>query len=116
MRKISRIISVIFISLLSSSVYASTPVIDDRQKHQKQRIERGVSSGELTRKETRHLVKGQAELTRMERRAKADGIVTKYERARLHNKANAESAKIANNKHDKQKQPKAKKQISRAAH
>ena len=109
MQKITKIISVISISLLSSSLLAGTPVIDDRQKHQKQRIKQGVNSGELTKKETKRLVKGQAELRRMERRAKADGIVTNHEHFRLHNKANTESAKIANNKHDKQKRPKAQK-------
>ncbi len=93
--------------IFTGSVFAGTPAVDKREKNQKQRIAQGVKSGELTAKETVRLAKGQKELRQMERRAKADGIVTTKERARLHNKANKESAKIKHNKHDKQKTPKA---------
>lgn len=86
---------------------AGTPVLNDRQANQKARIVQGAKSGELTKKETARMVRGQAQLQRMENRAKADGVVTKKEKAKLHHKANKESAKIYRNKHDGQKRPKA---------
>jgi hypothetical protein len=91
----------------SGFAVAGTPGVDKREKNQKHRIVQGVKSGELTARETAKLVKGQKQLKHMERRAKADGVVTKKERIRLHHKANKESAKIKHNKHDKQKRPKA---------
>ncbi|TQV89055.1 hypothetical protein [Aliikangiella coralliicola] len=94
--------------LLSSQTFAETPKLDARQANQKNRIIQGIDSGELTKKEANRLVQGQRELNRMEKRAKSDGIVTKKEKARLHNKADKESAKIAKNKHDRQKRAKAK--------
>ncbi len=97
--------------LLVSLVFVTDQVLatslDQKQQNQRQRIKQGVVSGELTKKETKRLVKGQKQLNRMERRAKADGVVTRKERARLHKKANRESAKIAKNKHDRQKRDKA---------
>ncbi|MCW8877254.1 MAG: hypothetical protein OQK51_09350 [Kangiellaceae bacterium] len=89
-------------SLFSGQLLAGTPVLNERQDNQETRIKQGVKSGELTKKETRKLVKGQAKLQKMENRAKADGIVTKKERAKLQHKANKESAKIYKNKHDRQ--------------
>ena len=91
----------------NSQVLAGTPVLNERQANQKARIAQGVKSGELTKKETARAVQGQIQLQRMENRAKADGKVTKKERARLQHKANKESAKIYRNKHDVQKRPKA---------
>ena len=91
----------------SGQVFADTPKLDNRQDNQKARIAQGVKSGELTKKETARMVKGQKQLQKMENKAKADGVVTKKERARLQHKANKESAKIYRNKHDKQKRPKA---------
>jgi hypothetical protein len=83
---------------------SATPVIDERQKAQKFRIIQGVKTGELTTKETRKAVKGQRQLRKMERRAKADGKVTAKERIRLHKKATKESTKIKRDKHNNQKQ------------
>lgn len=90
------------ITIFTASTLAGTPNIDKRENHQKKRIAQGVKSGELTARETKRLAKGQKQLHRMEKRAKADGVVTKIERARLQHKANKESAKIYRNKHDRQ--------------
>ena len=90
------------IGLFSGQLLAGTPVLNERQDNQKARIKQGVKSGELTKKETKRLVKGQAQLQKMEAKAKSDGVVTKKERARLQHKANKESAKIYKNKHDGQ--------------
>ena len=99
------IITAVLMLIASQSTFAAskTPGVDKRQKNQKVRIVQGVKSGELTKKETARLVKGQKQLRKMERKAKADGVVTKKERAVLHAKANKESRKIKRNKHDRQK-------------
>lgn len=88
--------------VIAAPVYAGTPVLDRREHHQVQRIKQGVRSGELTRRETAQLVKGQYQLRRMEARVKSDGEITPRERARLQHKANVESRKIYRQKHDNQ--------------
>lgn len=83
-----------------SSAHAGTPRVDRRQSHQAERIREGVRSGQLTRAETRGLVRGQAHVRRMERRAKADGVVTPRERARLTQAQNVQSRRIARARHN----------------
>ncbi len=106
MKSISTMITVTGLLFIGQAI-AGTPILNERQHNQKHRIIQGVKSGELTKKETRRALKGQAQLQRMEYRAKSDGVVTRKERGRLHYKANKESARIAKNKHDKQKRPRA---------
>ena len=81
---------------------AGTPVIDQREQRQEERIDQGVASGELTRREARRLEAQQTHIDRMENRAKADGVVTGRERARIHQTQDRASARIARNKHDRQ--------------
>lgn len=86
---------------------SSTPRIDHRQENQRDRIRQGVSSGELTRRETVHAVRDQRHIHRMERRAKADGTVTCRERARIHHEQNRANRSLRHNKHDAQARPRA---------
>ncbi len=88
--------------VLASTAMAGTPVLNERQHNQAQRIGQGVRSGELTRPETRRLVRGQRELRRDERMAKSDGVVTDRERAMLQREANQQSRRIYRQKHDAQ--------------
>jgi hypothetical protein len=88
--------------IVAGPVLAGTPVLDQREQNQAQRIRQGVNSGELTRPETRRLVRGQARLHRHEAIAKRDGEVTARERARLHRQANVQSRRIYRQKHDAQ--------------
>lgn len=85
----------------------STPRIDQRQEHQRDRIRQGAVSGELTRRETRHAVHDQRHIKRMERRAKADGTVTCRERTRIHHEQNRASRSLHRNKRDAQAKPRA---------
>jgi hypothetical protein len=89
-------------ALVSGPIFAGTPGLDQREHRQAQRIRQGVHSGELTRPETRRLVRGEARLHRHEAAAKADGVVTARERARLQHEANVESKRIYRQKHDAQ--------------
>ena len=96
--------SVIAAALAAISVpaMAGTPRLDAHEHNQRERIVRGVRSGELTRPEARRLIAGERRLHRHERHAKSDGIVTPGERARLQQNANRMSKRIYRQKHDPQ--------------
>ena len=81
---------------------ANTPRVDQRQANQEQRIDQGVASGSLTQREANRLDRGQQRVDNMENRAKADGVVTRGERARLHQAQDVQSRRIYNQKHDRQ--------------
>ncbi len=87
----------------SAPLFAGAPGVDQRQANQRARIVDGVRSGELTRPETRRLVRGERKLHRQERRVKADGEVTAGERARLQRNASRMSKRIHRQKHDRQR-------------
>ncbi len=80
----------------------STPRIDQRQQNQQQRIDQGVKSGQLNRKEAARLEKGQARIQKMENKATADGKVTAKERARIAKAQDREGRRIIRETHDKQ--------------
>lgn len=84
---------------------AATPGVDQRQSRQEKRIDQGVASGELNRRETRRLQREQAAVDRAETKAKADGTVTAAERRRLHQMQNRSSRDIRRQKHDAQPAP-----------
>ena len=90
------------ICLATSTAFAqSTARVDDRQANQAARIEQGKASGELTPREAARLQRGQRHVQRMENRALADGRVTGAERARIEGAQDAQSARIARQKHDR---------------
>jgi uncharacterized membrane protein YebE (DUF533 family) len=82
----------------------STPVIDKREARQEARIEQGEKSGALTPRETARLERGQAHVQNMEANAKADGVVTRQERAKIGHAQNVQSRNIHRQKHDAQHQ------------
>jgi hypothetical protein len=89
-------------AILSAPALAgdSTPRVDTRQENQKERIQQGVSSGELTRHETRTAIEGQRHVNRMENRATSDGVVTAKERLRLEHAQDRQSGLIYGLKHN----------------
>lgn len=78
----------------STEAQTVTPKVTKRQVNQQKRIHQGVKSGELTRKEVVHLQKQQAHIQRTKKRVKADGVVTKRERAKLHRKQTRASKNV----------------------
>ena len=101
-------ISSLFVAVLAAFsvpvlAQTNTPGVDQRQAQQQQRIDQGVSSGQLTGKEAARLEKGQERVQTMEDKAKADGTVTAKERARLQHAQNQQSAKVYRQKHDRQR-------------
>ncbi len=90
--------------LFPAAVFAqdNTPRVDQRQANQEQRIDQGVASGALTEREANRMERGQQHVENMESRAKADGVVTRRERVRLHEAQTVESRRIYAQKHDRQ--------------
>ncbi len=86
-----------------ASAHTNTPNIDKREANQQSRIQQGVASGQLTKRELNRLENGQARVQSAEAIAKADGKVSKKERARLQRMEDKQSARIFNEKHDAQK-------------
>ena len=93
--------------IMSGMVFAQaeTPVIDQRQANQDQRIDQGVASGQLNEREANRLNRQQEHVNKMEDRAKSDGAMTKRERARIGAAQNRASHHIAREKHDRQGKP-----------
>jgi hypothetical protein len=77
-------------------------IIARRQDRQEDRIDQGIKSGELTRREAARLERGQAHLNRMENRALADGKITQGEFRRIEHSQNVQSHPIYRQKHDRQ--------------
>lgn len=88
----------------SSMVYAqaNTPGIDQRQANQERRIDHGIATGQLTEREATRLGRLQQHIDNLENKAKADGTVTKGERARIAAAQDRASVRIAHEKHDRQ--------------
>lgn len=83
----------------------ATPRLDQREANQQNRINQGVASGQLTPREAGRMQNRANRLEANEQRAKADGVVTRHERKRLHREANRNSRKIHRQKHDAQHSP-----------
>lgn len=81
------------------------PGVNQRQHNQQDRIQQGVKSGELTRGEAHRLEGEQRNIRREERAYKADGQLTRAERADLHHDQNRASRDIYQQKHDAQRRP-----------
>jgi hypothetical protein len=77
--------------------------IDQREANQQQRIQQGISSGQLSPKEATRLERQEGRIAAQEDRMKADGKLSKAERARLNREQNRESKRIYRQKHDAQK-------------
>lgn len=90
--------------LFASMAYAQadTPVVDQRQANQEQRIDRGLAGGQLTDREANRLNNQQGHINKIEDKAKSDGVVTKKERAKLHAAQDRAPRHIAREKHDRQ--------------
>lgn len=90
------------IAPLAAFAQAATPGVDQRQANQEARIQQGVNSGALTQREEARLDRGQQHVQNLEDRTKADGVVTRRERARLQQAENVQSRRIYRQKHDAQ--------------
>jgi hypothetical protein len=81
------------------------PGVNARQHHQRERVQQGVRSGELTHEEAKGVREDRREIRQKEREYKSDGKLTASERADLHRDQNEASREIYKEKHDDEKRP-----------
>jgi hypothetical protein len=84
----------------TTNAQTGTPKVDARQENQKERIQDGVRSGEITKPEAKKLRAQQKHIRKTERAMKADGQMTKKERKVLDNKQDRASQNIKHENHD----------------
>lgn len=87
-------------ALVGSTTVASAGSIDRREHRQAHRIYHGIANGSLSFHEARALVRGQVRIHAMERMARADGIMTPYERWKIQSYQDWQSARIWQKKHN----------------
>lgn len=89
--------------LFGGGAYAQSMYsIDQRQDYQQDRIEQGIRSGQITRSEAYRLEQGERAIDRAQARARADGVVTPQERARIERMTDREGRAIYRESHDSQ--------------
>jgi hypothetical protein len=101
--KTIQIAAIAIISAFAIPAFAqstNTPNVTKREVHQQKRIANGVASGALTAQETLNLEKREAKIEADKQAAKADGVVTRAERAKLQGEENRVSKKIYQKKHN----------------
>jgi uncharacterized membrane protein YebE (DUF533 family) len=100
---IKTVIAAAALAALSVGAFAqstATPAADKRQANQEKRIEAGEKSGALNATEANRMQKQQNAVDKVEANAKADGVVTKGERAKIHKVQKKTSQDIYKQKHD----------------
>ena len=100
MNKAIMLCAVLVLGSAFASAQTATPRVTKRQLKQQARIEQGVKSGELTPGETKRLELQQAKIQADKKNAKADGVVTPAERAKLAREQNRANRKIYRLKHN----------------
>lgn len=102
MKQLPIIVGALAVVLAGLAAAQQTNTLDQRQARQQQHINQGTASGQLTAKEASRLQQREAKLANDEAAAKADGVVTRAERRKLHREANHNSHAIRRQKHDRQ--------------
>lgn len=74
--------------------------VNAREHHQRERIEQGVRSGQLTRDELKEIHAEQREIRKEEREYRSDGKFTREERADIQRELNQSSRNVYEEKHD----------------
>jgi hypothetical protein len=102
MKLVTKSVAVLAVLLFAGTAFAGRPGINKRQHNQHKRIVQGFRSGELTKREVYRLKKEQRRIAKKERKFKADGELTRRERAILHHDLKHASGHIYREKHDRQ--------------
>ena len=90
-----------FIAALLVMIFAATSVDAQTIRNDRTRIKQGVRSGELTRHETRRLVRQQRETRQDVRAAKRDGVITPVERREIRQDERKTDRQIYRAKHNR---------------
>jgi len=103
MTKFKTAIAIAVGTLFAGAAFAqSNYSIEQRDRIEQARIERGIESGRLTPREAARLQSERAQVERLERRARADGVLTQGERARIDHAQDRLSRDISREAHDRQ--------------
>lgn len=110
MTVVRSLISIALLSLAAGTVHAGwadsqEQRVDQRQERQTGRIESGIESGQLTRREQLRLEHQQARTARLEQRIEADGRVTGKEALRMEKRQDHNSRTIKRARNDGQARP-----------
>ena len=89
--------------LAVSTTALSAPTIHERMDHMEVRIQRGLKTGDLTRREADRLREELREIKRREDRMRSDGRLNDRERARLHEDLDRLDRHITREKRDEQR-------------
>ncbi len=92
-------LATLMIALPATASAAAPPA--KRQVNQAARIDQGVRSGQLTRRETARLVREQRKINRTKKRMWSDGHLSVRERAKLNRMQNRASRHIYRAKHNR---------------
>jgi hypothetical protein len=93
------------IALGTVSAQTKSPRVDRRERRQNARIEEGVKSGELTKREAATLNAQQEKIKKDEMKAKADGTLSPAERMKLKREQNRANRRIFRKKHNDVEKP-----------
>jgi hypothetical protein len=103
MNNLKTVVAIAVGSLFAGAAFAqSNYSIEQRDRIEQQRIDRGVQSGQLTSREADRLQGERAQIERMESRARADGVMTQNERARINGAQDRLSRDIRRESNDRQ--------------
>ena len=101
MKKVFFLIAfVVGVTFFSSA--QTTPRVAKKQVKQSVRIAEGVASGELTRHEAKQLKRQQKHIQIEKKIARADGVVTRAEKAHIRHDQRVANRTIYRQKHDSQ--------------
>ncbi len=101
MNRLSQVLVILAIGgSISGQALAHGSALQHRHQHQERRIDDGIQSGELTRRETGRLMFEQKAIEGLHRRFTADGELSPRERYRLHSSYDAASRHIYRLKHN----------------
>src|SRR3954462_90789 len=99
----SNIVAAALIALPAAAFAQGAGTEVQRNINQQNRIEQGLTSGELTTSEAARLEREQSQVNRMESRAMKDGVLTDAEKSRINGAQNRVSRDIHREKHDADK-------------
>lgn len=103
MTKFKTAIAIAVGTLFAGAAFAqSNYSIEQRDRIEQARIDRGIRSGQLTSREADRLQSERAQIERLERRARSDGMLTQNERARIDHAQDRLGRDIYRESHDRQ--------------
>ena len=103
MKTLHAVTLALVLATVTTSIASAHPAAQRAERRaaaQHARIRDGVQRGELTRGESSRLRAGQRHVRRLERRALADGVLTRPEQRRIERAQDVQSRRIARLKHN----------------